>query len=57
MPSIEHLLETTGRVLADGATGTNFIERGLETGYLAEFWNVAHPDEVNALHASFIEAG
>ena len=57
MPSVEHLLETTGWVLADGATGTNFFKRGLESGYLSELWNVERPDEVTALHASFIEAG
>ena len=57
MPSLENLLETTGWVLADGATGTNFFKRGLETGYPPELWNVERPDEVTALHASFIEAG
>ena len=57
MPSLERLLETTGWVLADGATGTNFFNRGLETGYPPELWNVEHPDEVTALHAYFIEAG
>ena len=57
MPSLEYLLETTGWVLADGATGTNFFKKGLETGYPPELWNVERPDEVTALHASFIEAG
>ena len=57
MSSLEQLLETTGWVLADGATGTNFFKRGLETGYPPELWNVERPDEVTALHASFIEAG
>ena len=57
MSSVEHILETTGWVLADGATGTNFFKRGLETGYPPELWNVERPDEVTALHASFIEAG
>ena len=57
MPSVEHLLETTGWVLADGATGTNFFKSGLETGYPPELWNVERPDEVTALHAYFIEAG
>ena len=57
MPSLEHLLETPGWVLADGATGTNFFKRGLEIGYPPELWNVERPDEVTALHASFIEAG
>ena len=57
MPSLEHLLEATGSVLADRATGTNFFKKGLETGYLPELWNVERPDNITALHASFIEAG
>ena len=57
MSSLENLLETTGWVLADGATGTNFFKKGLETGYPPELWNVERPDEVMALHTSFIEAG
>ncbi|HCD80574.1 MAG TPA: methionine synthase, partial [Alphaproteobacteria bacterium] len=30
------ILETTGWVLADGATGTNLFQAGLETGYPPE---------------------
>ena len=37
--------------------GTNVFKRGLETGYPPELWNVERPDEVTALHASFIETG
>ena len=57
MLSLEHLLETTGWVLADRATGTNFFKRGLETGFPPDLWNVERPDDVTALPASFIEAG
>ena len=57
MPSLKHVLETTARVLADGATGTNFFKRGLETDQSPELWNVERPDEVTALNAPFIEAG
>ena len=57
MPSLDHLIEETGCVLADGATGTNFFKKGLETGYPPELWNVERPEAVTALHASFIEAG
>ena len=57
MLSLEHLLETTGWVLADWATGTNLFKRGLETGYPPDLWNVERPDDVTALQASFIEAG
>ena len=27
----------------DGATGTNLFEKGLQTGYPPELWNVEHP--------------
>ena len=37
--------------------GTNVFKRGLETGYPLELWNVERPDEITALHASFIETG
>ena len=57
MLSLEHLLETTGWALADGATGTNFFKRVLETGYPPDLWNIERPDDVTALQASFIEAG
>lgn len=46
-----------GWVLADGATGTNLFRAGLETGYPPELWNVERPDDITALHTSFIDAG
>ena len=51
------ILETTGWVLADGATGTNLFRAGLETGYPPELWNVERPEDITALHTSFIDAG
>ena len=51
------ILETTGWVLADGATGTNLFQTGLQTGYPPELWNVERPEEITALHTSFIDAG
>ena len=57
MTILDDILDETGWVLADGATGTNFFKRGLETGYPPELWNVERPDEVTALHAAFIDAG
>ena len=44
MPSLEHLLESTAWVLADGVTGTNFFKKGLETGHPPELWNFQRPD-------------
>jgi len=51
------LLEDGRVILADGATGTNFFKKGLETGYPPELWNVERPDEVTDLHRAFIAAG
>ncbi len=44
-------------MLADGATGTNYFQMGLESGDAPEMWNFEHPDRVRALHQQFIEAG
>ena len=57
MTILDQILDQTGWILADGATGTNFFKQGLETGYPPELWNVERPDEVSALHAAFIDAG
>jgi len=55
--SLSQLLATTPVVLADGATGTNYFERGLAAGDPPELWNVEHPDRVRALHEAFVAAG
>jgi methionine synthase I (cobalamin-dependent) len=44
-------------MLADGATGTNYFQMGLESGDAPEMWNFEHPDRVRSLHKQFIEAG
>ena len=54
---VEECLEDGGVILADGATGTNFFNKGLETGYPPELWNVERPDDVMDLHTAFIAAG
>ncbi len=47
-----------GRVLlADGATGTNYFDAGLEAGMAPEIWNVDQPSRVLALHRDFVAAG
>ncbi len=47
-----------GRVLvADGATGTNLQQRGLERGESSERWVFERPHEIVRLHRDFIEAG
>ncbi len=40
MTILDQILDQTGWILADAATGTNFFKQGLETGYPPELWNV-----------------
>ena len=51
------LLATRPVLIADGAMGTNLFAQGLETGGSPEFWNLEHPEQVRAVHESFVEAG
>ncbi len=51
------LINEKGYLLADGATGTNLFDMGLESGYPPELWNEEKPDLVSINHKNFIEAG
>lgn len=44
-------------LLADGATGTNLFDMGLQSGDAPELWNETHPDRIAALHQMFVDAG
>ena len=44
-------------IFADGAIGTNLFEKGLETGYSPELWNVEHSKQIKSVHCEFIKAG
>ena len=50
-------IEEAGVLLADGATGTNFFQVGLQAGDAPELWNVDEPERVKALHRAFAQAG
>jgi 5-methyltetrahydrofolate--homocysteine methyltransferase len=50
-------LQSGAVLLADGATGTMLQDQGLETGRVPEAWLLDRPDEIRALHRSYIEAG
>ncbi|HLZ97147.1 MAG TPA: betaine--homocysteine S-methyltransferase [Steroidobacteraceae bacterium] len=54
---LKQLLDERPWLLADGATGSNLFDRGLQSGDAPELWNTDHPDRVADLHRSFIEAG
>ena len=55
--SLEALLAGGRVLLADGATGTNYFQMGLESGEPPELWNVDHPERVQELHRAFVDAG
>jgi 5-methyltetrahydrofolate--homocysteine methyltransferase len=55
--TLADLLEARHVLLADGATGTNYFQMGLESGGAPELWNIDHPERVAALHRRFIQAG
>ncbi len=44
-------------ILADGATGTNLFNMGLEAGDAPEFWNDKHPDRITKLYKMAVDAG
>ena len=44
-------------LLADGATGSNLFERGLQSGDAPELWNADHPQRIADLQHAFIDAG
>jgi len=44
-------------ILADGATGTNLFNMGLQSGDAPELWNVDAPDKIRALYKGAVEAG
>src|ERR1700750_2357404 len=53
--SVERL--AGGVLVADGATGTNYQNMGIEPGVAPEEWVVDAPDKVRELHRRFRDAG
>ena len=51
------LLARREALIADGATGTNLFERGLETGDAPELWNLDRSDLILDHHRAMIDAG
>lgn len=50
-------LLSNGPVLIDGAWGTELQARGLELGEMPDFWNLNHPDRVEAVAKAYVDAG
>jgi len=55
--SLSELLAAGRVLLADGATGTNYMMNGLGPGEPPEFWVTDRPDDVMSLHQQFVDAG
>ncbi len=55
--SLATLLAERDWLLADGATGTNLFNMGLEAGEAPELWNESEPDKVRALYQGAVDAG
>lgn len=55
--TLAELLEQRPVLLADGATGTNLFDMGLTSGDAPDMWNLEKPDNIRALHQSFVDAG
>ncbi len=53
----QQLLDTRPYLLADGATGTNLFQLGLQTGDAPELWNVDQPEKIRAHYQGFADAG
>ncbi|MFD1510753.1 betaine--homocysteine S-methyltransferase [Lacimonas salitolerans] len=55
--ALSRLLDTRDWLMADGATGTNLFNMGLEAGDAPELWNTDHPDRIKKLYKSAVDAG
>ena len=55
--ALSKLLMTRDWLMADGATGTNLFNMGLESGDPPEFWNTDRPDNIRALYRGAVDAG
>ena len=55
--ALTRLLAARDWLLADGATGTNLFNMGLQSGDAPEFWNVDKPDNIRALYKGAVDAG
>lgn len=54
---ITDLIAEKGVLMADGATGTNLFEMGLESGDAPELWNEDSPEKIEKLHQGFVDSG
>jgi 5-methyltetrahydrofolate--homocysteine methyltransferase len=57
VPSFTDMLGERGVLLADGATGTNYQDMGIEPGVAPEEWVLDAPERVAEVHRRFVQAG
>jgi len=57
MNLLSKLLAEKDWLMADGATGTNLFNRGLEAGEAPELWNVDQPEKIKALYQDAVDSG
>lgn len=50
-------LQSKDVLLADGATGTNLFNMGLQSGDAPELWNTDEPGKIKSLYKGFVDAG
>jgi 5-methyltetrahydrofolate--homocysteine methyltransferase len=55
--ALSRMLASRDWILADGATGTNLFNMGLESGEPPEFWNTDRPEAIRGLYRGAVEAG
>ena len=55
--ALSRLLASRDWLMADGATGTNLFNMGLESGEPPEFWNTEKPDNIRKLYGAAVAAG
>lgn len=54
---LSRLLAKRPWLLADGATGTNLFNMGLQSGDAPELWNETHPHNITTLYKGAVDAG
>ena len=54
---LENIISSEGWILADGATGTNLFNMGLQSGDAPELWNLEFPEKIKKLYRDSIVAG
>ena len=57
MAGFREALQSGQVLLMDGAMGTELQRASLQPGECGEFWNLAEPERVRAIHQAYVDAG